>query len=70
MKTTLNRKVMNMKTTNKLSLIAAVLVCTMAFTHAQAQHVQLPKTAADVPGPAAGTLMTKDYVQMVGQMAY
>ena len=27
-------------------------------------------TAADVPGPAAGNTMTKEYVQMVGRMAY
>jgi hypothetical protein len=36
----------------------------------QAQQVLLPKTAAEVPGPAAGTAMTKEYVQMVGRMAY
>ena len=36
----------------------------------QAQQVPLPKTAAEVPGPAAGTAMTKEYVQMVGRMAY
>ena len=40
----------------------------MTSTHAQ--QVPLPKTAADVPGPAAGTVMTKEYVQMVGRMAY
>jgi len=34
------------------------------------QQVPLPKTAAEVPGPAAGTAMTKEYVQMVGRMAY
>jgi hypothetical protein len=33
-------------------------------------QVPLPKTAADVPGPAAGNTMTKEYVQMVGRMAY
>ncbi len=27
-------------------------------------------TAVEVPGPASGTLMTNEYVQMVGQMAY
>lgn len=26
------------------------------------QQVPLPKTAADVPGPAAGTVLTKEYV--------
>jgi hypothetical protein len=28
------------------------------------------RTVADVPGPAAGNKMTKEYVQMVGRMAY
>ena len=39
-------------------------------TQAQASQVPLPKTAADVPGPASGNAMTKEYVQMVGRMAY
>jgi hypothetical protein len=34
------------------------------------QQVPLPKIAADVSGPVAGTAMTKEYVQMVGRMAY
>ncbi len=29
-----------------------------------------PKTAAEVPGPVAGTSMTKEYVEAVGQIAY
>jgi hypothetical protein len=59
-----------MKTTQRPTPVAAALVCALAFTTAQAQQVPLPKTPADVPGPAAGTLMTKEYVQMVGRMAY
>jgi len=51
-------------------ILAAALFCTLAVTSAFAQQVPLPKTAADVPGPAAGTAMTKEYVQMVGRMAY
>jgi len=51
-------------------LAAAAIISALAFTSAQAQQVPLPKTAAEVPGPAAGTAMTKDYVQMVGRMAY
>ena len=31
---------------------------------------ELPQTAAEVSGPASGTAMTKEYVQMVGRMAY
>jgi hypothetical protein len=37
---------------------------------AQAQQILIPTTAAQVPGPAPGTAMTKEYVQMVGRMAY
>ena len=33
-------------------------------------QVSIPKTPADVPGPAPGNTMTKAYVQLVGQMAY
>jgi hypothetical protein len=54
----------------KNTFLVAMLGCTLAFTSAQAQQVPLPKIATDVPGPTAGTVMTKDYVQMVGRMAY
>lgn len=33
-------------------------------------QITIPKTPAEVPGPAAGTIMTKEYVQMVGRMSY
>ena len=33
-------------------------------------QVSIPKTPADVRGPAPGNTMTKAYVQLVGQMAY
>lgn len=36
----------------------------------QKGQVKLPKTPSDVSGPAAGTTLTKEYVQMVGKMAY
>ena len=36
----------------------------------QAQQVPIPTTPAEVPGPASGNAMTKEYVQMVGRMAY
>ena len=58
------------KTMKTTTILAAALVCALAITSAQAQQVPLPKTAADVPGPASGTAMTKEYVQMVGRMAY
>jgi hypothetical protein len=37
---------------------------------ANGQQFPLPKTAADVPGPVAGSIMTKEYVQSVGRTAY
>jgi hypothetical protein len=38
----------------------------------QVQQVQvpIPTTAAEVPGLVSGTLMTKEYVQMIGRTAY
>jgi hypothetical protein len=33
-------------------------------------QIPSPKTAAEVSGPASGNTMTKEYVQMVGRMAY
>jgi len=60
-------------TPHKLTFIAAALVGALAFTTAQAQQslqVPIPKSAAEVSGPVSGTLMTKEYVQMVGRMAY
>jgi len=54
---------MNMKTPQ-------LLACTLAFTSANGQQFPLPKTAADVPGPVAGSIMTKEYVQSVGRTAY
>ena len=38
--------------------------------NAHAQQFPIPTTAAEVPGPVAGNTMTKEYVQMVGRMAY
>lgn len=52
------------------TLLITAIVCTVAFTNVIAQQVPLPKTAADVPGPSGGTLMTKEFVQAVGRMAY
>jgi len=57
--------------TEKLrSLILWVAACLMLTTTCLAQQVPIPKTAAEVPGPAAGTAMTKPYVETVGRMAY
>ena len=51
-------------------LLALAFVGALAVTTTQAQQVPLPKTAAEVTGPASGTAMTKEYIQMVGRMAY
>ena len=59
-----------MKVKHKLTILVAALACALAVTSAFAQQVPLPKTAAEVPGPAAGTAMTKEYVETVGRMAY
>ena len=59
-----------MTTTRSRNLLAAALVCALVFTTAQAQQVPLPITATEVPGPVAGTVMTKEYVQAIGRMAY
>ena len=55
----------------RLSLTACAIgiILSMLVGNVQAQQVPIPQTAAEVPGPAPGT-MTKAYVQMVGRMAY
>src|SRR5208337_2138105 len=70
-KTNENKTAVN--TPQKLTFIAAALVGTLAFTSAQAQQllqVPIPKSAAEVSGPVSGTLMTDDYVRMIGRAAY
>src|SRR5208337_2163338 len=63
----------SMKTIGIRILLTAALAGTPAFTTAQAQQslqVPIPKSAAEVSGPVSGTLMTNEYVQMVGRTAY
>jgi hypothetical protein len=57
---------------NRLKFAACVIgaAITMSAENVSAQQVPLPKTAAEVPGPAAGNTMTTAYVQAVGRMAY
>ena len=52
------------------TLMVAGTVSFVTTTVAHAQQVPLPTIAAEVPGPAPGTAMTKPYVQTVGRMAY
>jgi len=64
---------MAVNTPQKLTFIAAALVGALEFTSAEAQQslqVPIPKSASEVSGPVSGTLMTKEYVQMVGRTAY
>ena len=60
--TTTRRKVM----TSGILLAAAAGVAKVA----QAQQVPAPKSAADVPGMPPDTIVTKDFVAMVGRLAY
>src|SRR6185312_1095758 len=48
----------------------AALTLLAASALADAQQVPAPKTAAEVKGTPAGTVMTKEYVEMVGRLAY
>jgi hypothetical protein len=48
---------------------AISIALTMLAGNAQAQQIPIPQTAAEVPGPVVGP-MTKEYVQMMGRMAY
>ena len=60
-----------MKIKRSQYLITVALTGVLATTNVQAaEQVPIPKTAAEVPSPASGNVMTKDYVQMVGRMAY
>ena len=57
------------------SLRLTLLACALAGTTASAAtpinlQASAAKTAAELPGPVAGTTMTRDYVQMVGRMSY
>jgi hypothetical protein len=52
-----------------IPLLAAGATTAMLARRAWAQQFPIPKTAADVPGPAPGTAMTKAYVQSVGRAA-
>ena len=59
------------------ALMTALIACNstpppqqQTATQAQGQQVPIPTTAAEVSGPAPGNKMTKEYVQMVGRMAY
>src|SRR5208282_3623309 len=54
----------------KFAACAVSVALTMLVGGALAQQFPIPQTAAEVPGPASGTAMTKGYVQSLGRMAY
>ena len=59
-----------MKLTALQTATLSGLIALSIAVPASSQQVPLPQSAADVPAPAAGTAMTKDYVQTIGRMAY
>jgi hypothetical protein len=59
-----------MKNKRTQIIIATLALAVLAPGSLFAQQDPIAKTAAQVPGPAPGTPMSKDYVQMVGRMAY
>jgi hypothetical protein len=65
-------KVFSAPLTNCRKSFACAIVAILAMLAAgvQAQQVPIPTAAAQVPGPATGTAMTTQYVQMVGRVAY
>src|SRR6266852_5877995 len=54
----------------KLAFCSALLTSVSLITKMQAQQVPAPKTAAEVKSTPTGTIMTKEYVGMVGRFAY
>ena len=64
-----NLKTSTMKTNHQQNLLVVALVGVLVFPSAYAQQVPIP-TTAEVSGPVPGNVMTKEYVQMVGCMAY
>jgi hypothetical protein len=62
-----------MKTVPSIRSIIGALAIALAWNSsspAWAQEVPPPKSAADVPAMPAGTVMTPEYVETVGRMAY
>ena len=53
-----------------LALAMAIRTANAQATVTEQVQVPIPKTPAQVPGPFPGNIMTKDYVQMIGRMAY
>ncbi|MGB6798569.1 MAG: DUF1254 domain-containing protein [Xanthobacteraceae bacterium] len=68
-----NRRLLRPGVIDRRSLVPLLAASAVFLTQrgsAQAQQFPIPTTAADVPGPPPGTVMTKAYVQSVGRTAY
>ncbi|MGC2625638.1 MAG: hypothetical protein WA269_02275 [Candidatus Udaeobacter sp.] len=53
-----------------LAFAMAIRTANAQATVTEQVQVPIPATPAEVPGPFPGNIMTKDYVQMIGRMAY
>ena len=57
--------------TRRTTIAVSVLLASVSFASlAAAQQVTRPKSASEVAGTPPGTIMTKEYVAMVGRLAY
>src|SRR6516164_7912538 len=66
-----NQREGTVRPTRREIMAGSALLTVAAVTKiAQAQQVPAPKSPADVLTMPAGTIMTKDYVRMIGRMAY
>jgi hypothetical protein len=60
-----------MITTRRAVMAGGALLAANAVARvAEAQQVPAPKSTGDVPSTPPGTIMTKEYVAMIGRMAY
>jgi hypothetical protein len=53
-----------------ITAVSALLASISFASLAVAQQVAPPKTAGEIAGTPPGTIMTKDYVAMIGRLAY
>jgi hypothetical protein len=61
---------LNTRTQIIISALAVLALAVFAPPPLFAQQISIPTTPAEVPGPAPGTAMTKEYIQTVGRLAY
>lgn len=54
----------------KKAALAFAISSALASISTQAQQVPAPKTAAEVPAPGPGQIMTEEYARVIGQFAY